>query len=280
MLGFRTLLIPATLTLAGLSLGCATLPNDAASPVSVEATDAVSKTGAARASKELPEYLMRLGVTVEQRAQLDAIRDRLLAKLQMADAQRLNFEDAVIDAIASCDPAFARLHIEGRRMVRAGNDAKPAVLAAINELHAMLTPDQRRKLVEPIISRNVERRGNDGTDGFREVGAELDLSISQILRILKRYRTQMSMTSSDRDELRDMFDEGAKSFLSADFDAHQQGLGKEPIVEHVVRLVLDLGTVVLPVLEKRQCANVSAVARKMLDERRKKRAEAKRAAAK
>lgn len=248
--------------------GCASVQ-----PSPPAAAPAPTQRAAEASGNELPAYLAELGITGQQRAALDKIRDDLVARLARADVQRLAFQDSMVDAIASCDPAFARLHIEGQRMVREGNLAKPVVLDAVNQLHALLRPEQRRKLVEPLIDRNRERRGSDGASGFEEFGKTLDLSISQILQLVKRAKTHISLDGNARDALRDQFDEAAKAFMLDSFDAHQTAFGREPLVELAVRLVLDLGTVVLPVLDPTQCTNVAKFARERFDEAERKRAE-------
>lgn len=210
--------------------------------------------------------LEHLELSAEQQKDLEAIGDRLRQRLTRADRQRVAFQDAAIDAIAHCDPAFARLHIEGQRMIRIGTEAKPAVLDALDELHELLSADQRKKLVQPMLSRSRARRGDDGSDGFEALGKELDLSVSQVLAMLKRARNHISLGSREREALRDQFEQGAKAFMGDRFHAHETALAQEPVVEHVVRFVHDLGVVVLPVLDARQCTALAKFGRDLLAE--------------
>jgi hypothetical protein len=76
----------------------------------------------------------------------------------------------------------------------------------------------------------------------------------------------MTLSRSDRDELRDMLDEAGKQFMGPDFDAHQTTLAKQPLVEHAVQFIFDLAAVVLPVLEDEQCAVAADFARERLVE--------------
>lgn len=250
-----------TLTLAmsvSIVSGCAGTTMDAQTPGATAQTAAPEATPG---TKGLPEYLARLGITVEQRAELDAIRDRLVERTRAADAQRLAFQDAIVGAIDACDSDYARLRIEGRRMIEAGDAAKPAILDAINAFHAVLTPEQRRQLVEPMLERSAERRERSDDEGFAALGAKLDLGIGQILKMAKRARTRITLSRSDRDELRDRFEEAAERFMEPGFDAHAEPLASEPLIEHVVQFVFDLAAVVLPVLEDGQCQVAADFAR-------------------
>jgi len=245
-----------------IAAGCAGTRVDPAT-VADAAPEATEESPGA---KNLPEYLARLGITAEQRVELDAIRDRLVSRTRSADAQRLAFQDAIVGAIDACDSDYARLRIEGRRMIEAGEAAKPAVLDAINEFHALLTPEQRRMVVEPILERSERRRERSDEDGFATLGDKLDLRIAQMLKMVKRARNRITLTRSERDELRDRFDEAAKRFMGPQFDAHQEPLAQEPLVEHAVQFIFDLAAVVLPVLEEPQCQVAAEFARERLAE--------------
>ena len=212
----------------------------------------------------MAELAERLGLTSTQQEKIEAIRDRLVERTRSADAQRLAFQDAIVGAIDACDSDYARLRIEGRRMIDSGNGAKPAILDAINEFHAVLTPEQRKRLIEPMLERSAERRERTDDEGFAAMGSKLDLGIGQILKMAKRARTRITLSRSDRDELRDRFEESAERFMSPRFDAHAEPLAQEPLVEHVVQFIFDLAAVVLPVLEERQCDVAADFARERL----------------
>ncbi len=248
--------------------GCGGAAIDA--PETAAAASQAQEDGAPR---DLPEYLARLGVSDAQLDQLDGIRDRMMERLAAADAQRLTFQDAILEAVDHCDPDYARMHIEAKRMIAAGNDAQPAVLDAINELHALLTPAQRKLLVEPMLERNEARKGEQDSEGFEALGDKLDLGVGQILELVARARTHLRLDRRGRDELREQFEQDAESFMSPDFDAHKSALGQQAITEIVVNLILDLGVVVLPVLDQRQCQALAAFGREQAALAEKKRLE-------
>ncbi|MEQ9317595.1 MAG: Spy/CpxP family protein refolding chaperone, partial [Polyangiaceae bacterium] len=158
----RPLALAACLTVLA---GCTTTvepqtpATDRGANAGTEATETSERDGMA----ELAE---RLGLTSTQQEKIEAIRDRLVERTRSADAQRLAFQDAIVGAIDACDSDYARLRIEGRRMIDSGNGAKPAILDAINEFHAVLTPEQRKRLIEPMLERSAERRERTDDEGF------------------------------------------------------------------------------------------------------------------
>ncbi len=256
----RPLALAACLTVLA---GCTTTvepqtpATDRGANAGTEATETSERDGMA-------ELVERLGLTSTQQEKIEAIRDRLVERTRSADAQRLAFQDAIVGAIDACDSDYARLRIEGRRMIDSGNGAKPAILDAINEFHAVLTPEQRKRLIEPMLERSAERRERTDDEGFAAMGSKLDLGIGQILKMAKRARTRITLSRSDRDELRDRFEESAERFMGPRFDAHTEPLAQEPLVEHVVQFIFDLAAVVLPVLEERQCDVAADFARERL----------------
>jgi LTXXQ motif family protein len=257
------------LSVAVGALGCvsdARAPESARSePVSETAASAVAGESELDAeTRQRYSYFAKLQLSIEQLKAMDAIRDRMLERVASANAQRLAFQDSMLGAMSACDPDYARLRIEGRRMIDAAPAAKPAVLDAINELHAVLTPEQRRLAVDPVLKNSEERRQRSDDDGFAKMAKKLDLGVGQALRMAKRARNRITLRRTDRDALRDSFDEAAKSFREPDFDAHQVAFAKEPLVAHTVQFIFDLAAIVLPELEPPQCAAIADFASEAL----------------
>lgn len=264
-----TLTLSISMSLAMIGCAGAEMQPDTAAEIA-ERGEAAQGEVEPGSEEGLPAYLARLGITEAQRTELDAIGDRLVERVRPADRQRLAFQSAIVGAIEACDSDYARLRIEGRRMIEAGSDAKPVVLDAINELHALLTPEQRRLLVEPMLERSEQRRERSDDEGFAALGKKLDLGIGQVLRMAKRARNRMTLSRSDRDELRDLLDDAGEQFMEPDFDAHRTELAQQPLVEHTVQFIYDLAAVVLPVLEDEQCHVAADFARERLVEDEKK----------
>ena len=105
---------------------------------------------AAMASKHVEDVLDDVNATPDQRTRILAIKDRLLADVQAAHADRKATHETVLAAWKSDAPDAASLHaLVDQRMDAARKLAHQAVDAGI-EVHGVLTPDQRAQLTKKI----------------------------------------------------------------------------------------------------------------------------------
>jgi periplasmic protein CpxP/Spy len=105
---------------------------------------------AAMATKHVEDVLDDLNATPDQRTRILAIKDRLLAAVQAAHADRKATHEAVLAAWKSDAPDAAGLHaLVDQRMDELRKLAHQAVDSGV-EVHGVLTPDQRAQLTRKI----------------------------------------------------------------------------------------------------------------------------------
>lgn len=105
---------------------------------------------AAMASKHVEDVLDDLNATPDQRTRILAIKDRLLAAVQAAHADRKATHETVLAAWKSDAPDTAGLHaLVDQRIDELRTLAHQAVDAGV-EVHGVLTPDQRAQLTKKI----------------------------------------------------------------------------------------------------------------------------------
>jgi Spy/CpxP family protein refolding chaperone len=91
-----------------------------------------------------------LGLAPEQRAALEVIRSDLHARGAAARAAEQNLLAGLADGLAAASFNAARVEADIALMVAAATAVHDASAAALNELHARLTPPQRAALVHKV----------------------------------------------------------------------------------------------------------------------------------
>ncbi len=214
----------------------------------------------------LPKPIEALDLNTEQRREVLALLNELETKLAAANARRDEFRTAMVGAAAQCNADDSRLHIEANRLVEVGNEARPAVLDAINTFHGILTPQQRAALVTPILEGKIAL-GEDTEDGreqgLEEIAEALDLGFLQKVKLVKRAVSRLTISTSETSLLREQAIEAVIAFQRNEFDIRTLAIAKAPVIKLYTRFVLDLAQVVLPVLDEDQCDIAAGLLRRM-----------------
>jgi Spy/CpxP family protein refolding chaperone len=204
---------------------------------------------------KIPPALAELGLTKAQETTILAMRQELRDKsAPVMDAGR-RFAAALASAVKRCDADDRAMRVEAQRAIAVGESFRPVLLDSIMRLHALLTPDQRQKLSRRLLDDDERREENRDDDrGVRALGETIDLSIGQILEILNRSRPVRGELRARFEPMRDQLREAAEAFPRPDFDVRKHAIADARILELVADFVFEAGHVVLPVLERAQCA--------------------------
>lgn len=241
-------------------------------PTPQTAENAAAKaTGRESDPDALPKALDRLSLSLQQQAQVRALIAEVKRDIAPATAKRDDFRHAMVSAARGCSADDSRLHIEAGRMVEAGEKARPRVLDAINEFHAILTPKQRAELVDPVLSGDTAI-GEDTSDGrekgLGKIAEALDLSFTQKIELIKRAMDRLSISTETTATLRAQAVTAVSAFKRDDFDIRDHAIAEAPLVKLYTRLVLDLAQVVLPVLSREQCDTAASLLHDMFEKPR------------
>ncbi|MBI4701522.1 MAG: Spy/CpxP family protein refolding chaperone [Deltaproteobacteria bacterium] len=207
-----------------------------------------------------------LTVSAEQRAKLRTLRERLAAELAPAAGVRPKLVQAYLDGIAAGRLDPARIDPLERDFVAATDRARPAVLAALNELHAILTPAQRAALVDAIAEHGEQARAQ-GRERVRRLAEALGLSASQKRQIFWAARERLGEKRERMEELHEGLRAAGAAFKTEAFDATKLAVASAPLVQEWlggIRVTLEL---LLPVLDREQRSKLVQVIRRKMEAR-------------
>jgi Spy/CpxP family protein refolding chaperone len=171
--------------------------------------------------------------------------------------------DGVLGELAQGTLDRGRLDPVVRAFVAASEQAKPQVLVAINELHAILTPEQRAALVDGLAERGDEGEA-EGKRRLKQMLKALDLGMGQQLELASQAKERLAGEKDNVERLKAQLRAAAEAFKGDSFDAAALELAQGPLVEHWLEVMLSLLEVVVPVLDEQQRLTFVAMARKML----------------
>jgi Spy/CpxP family protein refolding chaperone len=264
MVAFRSLSASAALLAAlGSACGCAATGSAPA------AAPAVARAGEPDAGEPpLPQMLQDLRLTPAQRSELRRLAVDVRREARpLVDAGR-QFGRTLAGAARRCKSESRFLEMEASFMVSAGEQIRGPMLDAIQRLHRILTPAQRRELSRRLIDLNQaparERRGEART---RELGEDLDLSFGQTLTLLMRAQMLRSRFDERFAPWRVRYHDALADFPRDDFLIREKAIAKVPIVELAADFVLEATRVLLPLLDARQCETLGAWIETRLEER-------------
>jgi hypothetical protein len=229
----------------------------------------VSPEQIAKQSKEEPPdetavaALEGLPLSVEQRRQVGILLKGLRSELSAADKARHEFVEAIAKAIVagkldrgSVDPII-------RRLAEAVEQAKPALLSAVNELHGLLQAPERRALIEAIAERREQRQG----EAKKALVEALDLTFGQKRALYRGAKDKLSDQREQFDELSEQLSAAAEAFQQADFDAHELTIGKKLRIQPWLEASLIFVQVAIPELTPAQRRTLAAIIRRRLSGR-------------
>lgn len=238
--------------LAVASTGCGasgTAPATAANAAAADAQGADEQD-----ESRLPRGLEELNLSASQRRKILALRDKLELRLApMEDAGR-EYALAVAQAVERCDGNHIGLEDAASWAVTVGEQVRGAVLDAIDELHAILTPAQRKALSQRL--RDAEERNQrerDDDEGVRKVGEAVDLSLGQMLQLVVRAQALRNVLEERLGPWRGKLESALIAFGEDDFSIRNHAIAEVPAVLIATRFARDALRTLLPVLEQQQC---------------------------
>lgn len=226
-------------------------------------------------TKAGPVFPAWLGLTAEQEPEVAA----LLERAKRAGEPLLFAGEGVARALASSarrcdvnDVTFLELRLEG--LVAAGQNTWKVVIDAVNELHALLTPEQRRAVSAYLLERNERNRsqrrspdrGSIG-DAQQKMGLDLDLTFAQITKLLLRLNSLRGTYEDKTEPWLGHYRAAVAAFAQDDFDLREQPVAKAPIFEIARDLTLQAYTQVITIFDDAQCEAIGTFIQRKLDER-------------
>jgi Spy/CpxP family protein refolding chaperone len=172
-----------------------------------------------------------LGVAPEQAAKIEKIQGDLFAQVEPAHVAEQKVLNILADGIASgkIDEAKLKGAIEGLKAASAGGHA--ATVKSLNELHALLTPEQRAALVDKVdahwdawknSNNQEEAAGDEAHPGHLDrVAKDLELTPDQVTKIRATFAERLNKhpLKFDASQVDAHIQEFATAFNSDKFDA-------------------------------------------------------------
>lgn len=217
-----------------------------------------------------PELAPWLELSSEQRDRIVGLVENLEREVKPIEPAAIGLADGIAGALRGCRNSSTMLEMRADSLVRSAEAAREPILAAVNELHAILTPKQRRRLVRHVLERertsSPDQRQEDADDTTTSVGVELDLSWRQIASILVRARKIQSVYEDKAEPWLAHYRSAVAAFAEPGFDVHDHPIAKAPVMRMIADLVTDAYRVLVPLLEPEQCDALSDYLRAKLDE--------------
>jgi Spy/CpxP family protein refolding chaperone len=206
--------------------------------------------------------LDQLSLTAQQRTAVTALRGKLAEALAPAAEPRHELVHAMLAAIAHGYLEADGLATQQAALAQAVDKARPTLLAGLNELHALLTPEQRAALVDGLAS-GGKSSGEDRRARMQRLVGELDLTFAQKRRLFS-VRDELAPERERFDQLKSALHEAAEAFKQDTFDASKLAIAHAPLVELWCEGFASLVKVMLPVLDDPQRAKLGALLQGMI----------------
>jgi Spy/CpxP family protein refolding chaperone len=162
-----------------------------------------------------------VGVTPEQQAAVDKIKEDLHAKLGPAHEVEKTLLNTLADGVAAGTIDTAKVDASLTQIAVVAGQVHAATADAVNQLHAVLRPEQRAALVDKVEAQWMlwkNANGDEATEHEHEAGGriahiqkELGLSQDQVDKIKAGFTAQMASVQS--------------KFDPAEADAHMKAFG-------------------------------------------------------
>ncbi len=222
-------------------------------------------------STRIPEILESLQLSAYQQQQLRALGRELKRQLEpMKDAGR-EYLLAIAKTASRCNNNTMALDDAASWAVGVGQQVRGPVLDAIDRLHRILTPAQRKMLARRLLDGEKESKKRRKTDEQSySVSADLDLSLSQTLTLLIRARSLKSALEERLEPWRKSLKNALVAFPRDDFSVREYRIAEVPAVVLATRFVRDAVRTLLPILDQEQCKAVDASIRDALAKAEKK----------
>lgn len=204
--------------------------------------------------RRLPALLEELGLSEAQRQRLEALRAELELQLEPMQEAGRELALAVAKTVRRCEGSSPALPGAISWAVGSGEQARGAVLDAVDRLHAILTRSQREALVARL--RGDEERSKDPRptdEQARSVGESLDLSLSQLMTMLVRVGALRDALEERIAPWRGQAKSVLAAFVKDDFAIRDHAIAQAPFVALATELLRDGLRTLLPILKPEQC---------------------------
>ncbi|HSY24601.1 MAG TPA: Spy/CpxP family protein refolding chaperone [Polyangiaceae bacterium] len=170
-----------------------------------------------------------LGVSPEQEAAVERIRKDLHAKMEPARAAEQSMTAALADGLSAGTIDAVKVDAALAQVRAAAATAHEASVAALNELHSVLTPEQRGALVDKVEAHwavwqraNAEETASDRPEGghLATLAKDLALTDAQVAQIRSNLAEGMkAVPRLDPEEIATHLHAFGEAFRSNTFDA-------------------------------------------------------------
>ncbi len=162
-----------------------------------------------------------LGLSPEEQARIEAIRSDLMAKMEPSRNDELKLIGLLASGLeqSSIDPAKVNEAIA--QMATSSEAVHATAIDDLNRLHGILTPSQRRALVEKVEAHwQLWKRANTGERRPTvAIGQEIGLTSEQIRRVQNELDAQSPPSPEKESEIRDYLRNFSQAFTADTFDA-------------------------------------------------------------
>jgi Spy/CpxP family protein refolding chaperone len=263
--------------LASIVIGCAvprapSVPS-AAAPAATPAA-APSASAEPPAQPKLPRSLRDLDLDPDQVRAVEAVVRDLEEELDPFAAAVDELGRSLAGAARQCKGDTPFVAMDAEAVVRAGEPARRAVVAAIQRVHAILRPEQRAKLSAKLLDEdeNGRKDRDEKADAeTRELGPQLGLSFAQVATVILRARALTSKYEDRSDVWRSHYRHALVAFAKPDFDMGRERFAEAPVVELFTAFTRDAFRTLVPILKGSQCEALGKLVDDTLDESKKKR---------
>jgi Spy/CpxP family protein refolding chaperone len=204
------------------------------------------------------EALEALATTPEQDDQLLALVGKFAIVLSKSGKARRAFTDELLDSLMRgrvdgtvIDP----LRADFEQAIR---DATPEVLALLNELHGILTAEQRAKLIDDLAARSEDAEAKRKARNQQMIEA-LDIGIMQKIHIAGAMKDKMGGLRPAFEKMKMDAKAAGEAFKQTSFDATQLEIAKTDLGKlYLETLVIFVGALA-PELEHEQRVKAAGI---------------------
>jgi hypothetical protein len=243
--------------------------SSAPASTSAPATAAGGAAGAPVLAGEaaLPPLLRGIDLTpaqVDQVVRIDADVQRSVEPFVSAVS---DYERSVAGAVRKCKGETPFVESDAARVVRVGEELRVPALDAVQKVHRLLTPAQRRKvsgrLIEGDDAAKREKRNSART---RDLGPTLDLSTTQTMSMLLKAAVLWTWFADRVEPWRVKYHAAITHFADDDFDVHAEPVAAVPVVELTLEFVRAGLRALIPILQPKQCDALGQLIDQKVDE--------------
>lgn len=258
--------LPFVLLFVSLA-GCAATPTPPVTPPPMATGTAAPAAAAPAAGPELPPLLRGIGLTPEQVEAVIRINADLESKAEPFVSSVNELGHSVAGAARQCKGDTPFIETDAARVVREGEDVRKPVLDAVQRVHHVLTPAQRRIVSERLVeSDDWAKRERRNSSRTRELGPALDLSTMQLVKMLVKAGVLWSSFADRAEPWRNHYRTAITNFAREDFDVHHEPVAAAPAVAFTVDFVRAGLRQIIPLLEPKQCEVLGNLIDQKLDE--------------